>query len=1438
MKKQKDFAKKVRDAAAAAAIQAAAASGAVGTVSSTPSGHGIAFGGQGTLSGSHGTPMCEHPDVSKVVDNGGGFQSRSPSKRHKRSSSKSKSKNDGVSGGSRGEHRAGGDAGVDDGEAGRASPANSGPGGRGSDVTTVAVTAATNHMRPPLLRRGSGGSPNKNDDTSAAVTTASNTSRMSPALRRIRSFGGDSKFKSRTRSFESPFRPGRETLRAAGNAIMRGSPRAQVGPRRSIVDEQDCGGSSCDRGRSRSRSNSRSGRKKAGSSSSSKNGGVLGVRLSGSGSTVRSTSLGRKPEDTRASEDRRRSRSRSKSSESQSKAESGTESRAGSRAGSAPTASPSSSGGGGLADDIDDGTHTAGIEDSPSPSLTQQLHHEARGGEEKARDGRADRRRRRRKDKTVEDPFETDFEGAKPFEVITAVAAASPSFETPPLITDASARSFESAGAASAGSAAGSVAESPGSGVSVGAESNVTASSNDGSIVVGRVQASAKVPRPSMRLRDALVGNLSASSVGKMKRGSSGRMQSAIPVVDFRRESQSNRNEPIVALQSVTAGEDTSAIGRDGVETIRKDVFDTAAGSVCAFGSVVDGPVDDKVASSRQSSAVPRERGSDGGFGGYRGVINGDGINGGGGGGIQVKSAAKDAASNADRVISPDEKSHRPRGGVLAAAYLSDRKGSNSSHSRRSSRSRSGSSGSSQDGGGNRDEIRSHRLERRRRDASTSVVSSRDERRSVNGSESMATTAKQTPTAVRSGKTKDENEGGGHDNVCSDPSAVDTGISCPSSALTDQSEESSHPIQQPDDCTNSSSPVAKRGRSPRTMSQDRRREGRSASRSRSRSRSISDVAREESMAAGNRGTSGDDEAPNARDTSSVPPRQRREGHREEKGTNSGSITGGPGRKSRRDRGSGEFRQSSRSRLREMAYQAARSRSRGSCNSLSSLQRVEEGSDESASSCSSRRRASRTPSRHHRGQDSPSRSSTVVVVKVEAGAASRTRDVQVRERPHNNDGDRSSDIANAPFGSLTTLTSEGLRRRDVEQQKQEAGRIEGGARAHLSASYDQFVANKSSSWAHVPVSRLGLPRNTAEGSRRDDDEESAASSMQDSLADSPRMSEDACRAAEAALSVSPRFLWGGAGGGTSSDAAGSWARQEAGEGRFDGNGNDAVQSLDNARVGAERSHSRSNGEVGSGRSRKSSGDVHARRHRTHTQGRTRKRQSDVDRLGAERDSSGVGASAVEVTRGLDASHDRNNRQAYYHHTQNAEYDPSSSAIDEAGSTRSRSSSNAGSAYSARSSLFSTESAFRSARGTRGIPGTPSNRKQARVRRGMVLAAEKAQDGKKTKEGRGLGDGSDTVFAFTSASVSSGVDGRNEYASCGAGSSRAPFAAPSAEVAGSTCSEMFASTNGSSERSSERGGGRSLSSTDMTTARKAKYASGRSSGGSDVYDKNMG
>lgn len=43
---------------------------------------------------------------------------------------------------------------------------------------------------------------------------------------------------------------------------------------------------------------------------------------------------------------------------------------------------------------------------------------------------------------------------------------------------------------------------------------------------------------------------------------------------------------------------------------------------------------------------------------------------------------------------------------------------------------------------------------------------------------------------------------------------------------------------------------------------------------------------------------------------------------------------------------------SRSRSRERSYQAARSRSRGSCHSLSSLQRVEEGSDESASSASS------------------------------------------------------------------------------------------------------------------------------------------------------------------------------------------------------------------------------------------------------------------------------------------------------------------------------------------------------------------------------------------------------------------------------------------------------------------------------------------------------
>ncbi|CAM9865156.1 unnamed protein product, partial [Hapterophycus canaliculatus] len=72
---------------------------------------------------------------------------------------------------------------------------------------------------------------------------------------------------------------------------------------------------------------------------------------------------------------------------------------------------------------------------------------------------------------------------------------------------------------------------------------------------------------------------------------------------------------------------------------------------------------------------------------------------------------------------------------------------------------------------------------------------------------------------------------------------------------------------------------------------------------------------------------------------------------EEDGGSAKGGGGGGGGGSGASRGRSEFRQSTRSRMRELAYQAARSRSRGSCRSLISLQRVDEVSEEGLSSVS-------------------------------------------------------------------------------------------------------------------------------------------------------------------------------------------------------------------------------------------------------------------------------------------------------------------------------------------------------------------------------------------------------------------------------------------------------------------------------------------------------
>ena len=436
------------------------------------------------------------------------------------------------------------------------------------------------------------------------------------------------------------------------------------------------------------------------------------------------------------------------------------------------------------------------------------------------------------------------------------------------------------------------------------------------------------------------------------------------------------------------------------------------------------------------------------------------------------------------------------------------------------------------------------------------------------------------------------------------------------------------------------------------------------------------------------------------------------------------------------------RQSARSRIRELSYQSARSRSRGS---MSSLTRVVEVSDESASSVSSDssrpswRRTLRCVDRDFNavGTASSYPSEHVIMAgqqqQEEGGPYSSTPSPESSSSPSKDGNDpltsgtplSPSRTSSSSSSSSSPSTFRLLRHRYQEVEKRGTRAVENevaGKESSLighaardtatakvaSSSGDGVLSATRSVTSSVPSRSLpsktspGSGVNKWRGARNDGDVEPGTSRersiVSDHLLGSPRLSEDAVRAAEAALDV-PSAAFVSSRGTPAAPAAAS-----------NGDAGSTLSDYETSRTSLDSTVPTEG----------LSPDV------GHFVGAGRECGSD---RGRSRDRRGGGLGRLQSEPG---------------HYEFKYDDDDADSVSCVSDTWSAFTGQSGGARSAGDSIASSAAAYQSARGSRESLGTRGRggwREQARMRRAMVLAAQKAQEALQAGVGGGSGGDAD-------------------------------------------------------------------------------------------------
>lgn len=433
--------------------------------------------------------------------------------------------------------------------------------------------------------------------------------------------------------------------------------------------------------------------------------------------------------------------------------------------------------------------------------------------------------------------------------------------------------------------------------------------STDGSIVVPTITASSSVARPSARLSDVLAGKVNS---GKMHRGSSGRSQGAVPLLDLRRGAAENGSSgELGSGGSVTAAvavagssERPLSVSRDGDTSARAGVVGVAAGE--------------------------RERRNSSGGGGRAE------------GGVLTKA-----------YIRKPEAEERRRREERRGSSRRDPNASRTSPSRNDKKRQQEGEDAllkgtpSSSAGAERDSAAAAAAEM---EAVTRAARNFNKLYS-SGSETGDSAEYRGASRGFRASGKPPEEGGDDDGVAPRSSSASGGAQA-EPLVVGRTAEDAKGIN----IAMSFSSAAKESRASSTAQSDSRGiapGGDAASRGRvrvkqGRDSSASGASGTSSSSAsdGEGSTGGSDGSMSFEDSGS-------DGSVSFEGSGGGNDDDDDPAAGAGARGRGRYRQSSRSRMRELAYQAARSRSRGSCRSMSSLPRVEEVSEESLSSVSPR-----------------------------------------------------------------------------------------------------------------------------------------------------------------------------------------------------------------------------------------------------------------------------------------------------------------------------------------------------------------------------------------------------------------------------------------------------------------------------------------------------
>lgn len=1291
-----------------------------------------------------------------------------------------------------------------------------GGGGEGSTGTPVPSTPTERGRLCGVGRRyrralssgseasGNGGERKKGSENSSGSGSGSGGSRGSRGSRRQQHDEQQRQRKRRASFSESPFRMPRESLRATGRGIiMRSSPlhsRMQVGPRRSSPPEEATVEGKREREMGRMRSladpSSDKGERKEADEIESVGGSSTGGNSRSKGSEA---SIGRSGSDARSRPHRRGQEGETSSTPSRrgSADDAGDGMRSGSsrRRSSLPLMVP-----GGREEEKGDGDDGASVTSAAAMAADPETLLE----EKESVVARAPKRSKSRQSIDDDDTATTPSAGVTSAGEVGANNANGKgvSIVVPPRPPLERSKRSRSIGEVDSPRARPMRSLSPGA---------LSADGNGTSIVVPRVEASPGVARPSARLRDHVAGRVKRSE--SMKRGSTGRSQSAVPVLDLRRNSLNG------------SGEEFKSIDRNDPPQ--------------------PGPPSTSITSQAASAAVQEkektrtERRLDSRSSGEEIKPNGDRV---------VKESVRDIDGDGKRAVS-----------LIKSAPTRKEEGAPSS-------------GSEIDG--------------RKADSDGSMMWENALRKSIPlmlQRASSKVTDSSTPRVLEDKKTP-----GSRKRQLQDPS--------PRSSLNGHSQEMfPAPKDQRKQPALSDSTRNGGNKEPRTEATVVRAAPASSS-SRSPLREWL-LQKQRSESWGNRKQR---DGRIARGTS-LPDANKSSGSTTSSGsgstTSSEEESGGPGEETREvagvtepfdseeeggvttdaaDTETAQYRYTARSRIRELSYQSARSRSRGSCHSLSSLTRVVEVSEESESSSESSDSFEKALDDADARPDSGETSEPVTMARLERRKQKQEGLAGSRLVQGNTPAPApapapapSSDVREEPVRPSHRHTPASLSRRF--SRSHHLGREEGERTEHASDGAHSASAPVPGTVPDaVPAARRivspsNAPRTlpslgstpgkaTAEVAARTEERQetqggvdeklgvarsvgsssSSSSNVRNLLAETPSLTEDASRAVEEALNVPPMFTPSTAAAAVAAAAAAAVAVSDSGDDSGDDISRTSLAS--SAPTEAPSVDTGLYGKVGS------------------EPGRGRSlRRSRLGGGGSEGSTPGRSEPDYDIQYDNDAD------------------DISSFDADTWSDFTGRSSGGSGritrslTPLSAGDSIASSTSAYQSARGSRGSTGTPGRggwREQAKIRKAMVLAAQKAQEkalqagndhgGGKRREGRVDGSwtpGRPLPGEISVASMTPGSARRERGRSRSSTGTRGYMTPRREEVGDERKRSDDASRGGSvegdgkvlvgtgeSERRRER------SSTGSAKAREVAWSSGstysarsRSLGGPDVYER---